>query len=91
MLIYDPIEPTSALDSETSAMVESYLIERVRSADTFLKALVWVTHSPEQSRRVGTRYVYLSAGGCYESDDPSPSPYPPTPVSHSSSSSFARG
>ncbi|KAF8163311.1 P-loop containing nucleoside triphosphate hydrolase protein [Crassisporium funariophilum] len=75
-------EPTSALDSESSLMVEKCLVDMVREGKTRLKALVWITHSPEQSRRVGSRFIYLSAGSCYESEDasPSPSPYPSTPV-----------
>ncbi|KAF4614770.1 hypothetical protein D9613_003066 [Agrocybe pediades] len=73
-------EPTSALDSETSLLVENYLVERTKAGDTSLKSLVWITHSPEQSRRVGTRFIYISGGKNYESDDPSPSPYPSTPV-----------
>ncbi|KDR81621.1 hypothetical protein GALMADRAFT_221489 [Galerina marginata CBS 339.88] len=73
-------EPTSALDSETSSLVENFLVDRVRTADTNLKAMIWITHSPEQSRRVGSRFIHLSAGGCYETEDPSPSPHPTTPV-----------
>ncbi|KAF8910940.1 P-loop containing nucleoside triphosphate hydrolase protein [Gymnopilus junonius] len=73
-------EPTSALDAETSQLVEKYLVERVQTRDTNLKALLWITHSPEQSRRVGTRFIHLSGGSCYETEDPSPSPYPTTPV-----------
>ncbi|KAJ3514834.1 hypothetical protein NLJ89_g2140 [Agrocybe chaxingu] len=77
-------EPTSALDSETSALVEKTLVDKVRSGDTILKSLVWITHSPEQSRRVGTRFIYLSAGGCYESDDATPIPSSHTPsIMHS--------
>ncbi|KAF9533007.1 P-loop containing nucleoside triphosphate hydrolase protein [Crepidotus variabilis] len=87
-------EPTSALDSETSSMVESYLIDCVKNQGSSLKAIVWVTHSPEQSRRVGTRFIYLSAGGCYESDDPSAlshstSGLPSTPKLHSSAPSIS--
>lgn len=73
-------EPTSALDAETSLLVENYLVERIKGSDTTLKSLIWITHSPEQSQRVGTRFIHLSGGGCYESDDPNPSPYPNTPV-----------
>jgi len=72
-------EPTSALDSETASLVESYCVERIRKNDTSLKAIIWITHSSEQSRRVGTRFIHLSAGGCVETDDPSFS-LAPTPV-----------
>ena len=62
-------------------MVEKYLVNLVRTRKSSLKAIVWITHSPEQSRRVGNRYLYLSAGGCQEGDDEAvPSPYPATPI-----------
>jgi len=74
-------EPTSALDSETSLMVENFLVDMVHKGKSSLKALVWITHSPEQSRRVGTRFIYLYAGGCHEDDSgATPSPYPATPT-----------
>ncbi|KAH9484264.1 Phosphate import ATP-binding protein PstB 1 [Psilocybe cubensis] len=73
-------EPTSALDQETSLLVEQAIVERVYSTKTTLKAVIWISHSPEQSRRVGSRFIHLSAGGCYETDDPTPSPSPSTPV-----------
>jgi len=72
-------EPTSALDSETSLMVEKFLVDLVRTRKSSLKAIVWITHSAEQSRRVGNRFIYLFAGGCHEGDDV-PSPYPATPI-----------
>ncbi|KAF8964695.1 P-loop containing nucleoside triphosphate hydrolase protein [Flammula alnicola] len=80
VLLFD--EPTSALDTETSLLVENLILEKVRSAGTTVKAMIWITHSPEQSRRVGTRFIYLSAGGCFETDhaSPPPSAYPTTPV-----------
>lgn len=75
-------EPTSALDSETSRLVEEFLVNAIRSSTLSVKAVVWITHSPEQSRRVGTRFIFLSGGACYEREDPSPSPspHPATPV-----------
>jgi len=73
-------EPTSALDSETSLMVEKFLVDLVRTRKSSLKAIVWITHSAEQSRRVGNRFIYLSAGGCHEDDDAVSSPYPATPI-----------
>ncbi|KAI0957468.1 hypothetical protein AcW1_005851 [Taiwanofungus camphoratus] len=59
-------EPTSALDPDTSSNVEKYLSSEVKGAQSNLKALVWVTHSDEQGRRVGTRFIHLSAGGIRE-------------------------
>ncbi|KAI8968683.1 P-loop containing nucleoside triphosphate hydrolase protein [Trametes punicea] len=59
-------EPTSALDSETSTKVEKHLVAKVNSPDTKLKAIVWITHSPEQGERVGTRFIRITAGGIHE-------------------------
>jgi len=67
-------EPTSALDSETASLVENYLVERVNRKDACLKAIIWITHSSEQGRRVGTRFIHLTGGGCIETDDPDFSP-----------------
>ncbi|KAI0082792.1 P-loop containing nucleoside triphosphate hydrolase protein [Panus rudis PR-1116 ss-1] len=55
-------EPTSALDAQTSANVEKYLTDTVRSPDGRLKAVVWITHSEEQGRRVGTRFLRIANG-----------------------------
>lgn len=60
------IEPTSALDATTSSVVEQYLMREVRSGQTTLKALIWITHSEEQGLRVGTRFMKLSDGGFHE-------------------------
>jgi len=74
-------EPTSALDSETSLMVEKFLVDLVRTRKSSLKAIIWITHSAEQSRRVGNRFIYLFAGSCHEGDDDAAtSPYPATPT-----------
>ncbi|PCH38163.1 nucleoside triphosphate hydrolase protein [Wolfiporia cocos MD-104 SS10] len=59
-------EPTSALDPDSSASVENYLRSQIKASDSNLKALVWVTHSEEQGRRVGNRFMQLSAGGIQE-------------------------
>jgi len=59
-------EPTSALDPQSSTLVEQTLASELRSPDSALKAMVWITHSEEQARRVGTRYLHISAGGCQE-------------------------
>ncbi|EAU88531.2 ATP-binding cassette transporter [Coprinopsis cinerea okayama7 len=52
-------EPTSALDEETSLLVERYLVDEVASQTGSLKALVWITHSADQGRRVGTSTTSL--------------------------------
>ncbi|OSX65130.1 hypothetical protein POSPLADRAFT_1073367 [Postia placenta MAD-698-R-SB12] len=59
-------EPTSALDPDSSARVERFLKSEIKKPNTNLKALIWVTHSEEQGRRVGTRFMQLSAGGIQE-------------------------
>ena len=62
-------------------MVENFLVDLVRTRKSSLKAIVWITHSPEQSRRVGNRFIHLFAGGCHEGDvDTASSPYPATPI-----------
>ncbi|KAI0831515.1 P-loop containing nucleoside triphosphate hydrolase protein [Trametes gibbosa] len=64
-------EPTSALDSDSSAKIEKHLVAEVKSGETRLKAIVWITHSPEQGERVGTRFIRITSGGVREeSRDP---------------------
>jgi ABC-type iron transport system FetAB ATPase subunit len=60
-------EPTSALDSVSSDMVERFICDTVHDPNSFLKAVIWITHSEEQGQRVGTRFMHMSAGSCYES------------------------
>ncbi|CAE6380425.1 unnamed protein product [Rhizoctonia solani] len=60
-------EPTSALDSETSALVEKTLTGLPKSSSS-IKAIVWITHSHEQSERVGTRWINVTGHGVEESD-----------------------
>lgn len=55
-------EPTSALDSESSSLVEKHLTGMLGKEDVSTKALVWITHSPEQGRRVGNRFLTLADG-----------------------------
>ncbi|KAG6833686.1 hypothetical protein H0H87_002882 [Tephrocybe sp. NHM501043] len=63
-------EPTSALDAVSSAAVEEFLLNEIRSSDATLKAMVWITHSDEQAGRIGSRFFQIAGGGCYE--EPSP-------------------
>jgi ABC-type iron transport system FetAB ATPase subunit len=53
------IEPTSALDPDSSSLVENFLADELASAESPLKAMVWVTHSKEQGDRVGTRHLKM--------------------------------
>ncbi|KAN0077266.1 P-loop containing nucleoside triphosphate hydrolase protein [Tylopilus felleus] len=59
-------EPTSALDPYSTALVEDYVLRELRSPDRELKAILWITHSEEQGRRVGTRFIHISSNGCQE-------------------------
>jgi len=47
-------------------MVESFLAQEVKAVDRQLKALVWITHSEEQAKRVGTRFLTFADGKCEE-------------------------
>ncbi|TEB31237.1 ATP-binding cassette transporter [Coprinellus micaceus] len=58
-------EPTSALDPDSSLLVEQCLVDRINSGQSNLKALIWITHSSEQGRRIGTRFVYMSGAGVW--------------------------
>ena len=62
----DVTEPTSALDTDSSARVERELTDMMHSPDSTLKALVWITHSPEQAQRVGTRFLEIKDGSIQE-------------------------
>ncbi|KAG1891047.1 P-loop containing nucleoside triphosphate hydrolase protein [Suillus subluteus] len=59
-------EPTSALDHQSTKLVEEFILNDLRSPQNGLKAIVWITHSEEQARRVGTRFLRISASGCEE-------------------------
>ncbi|KAL4067654.1 P-loop containing nucleoside triphosphate hydrolase protein [Scleroderma yunnanense] len=59
-------EPTSALDSHSTALVERFIYDELRSAESELKAIIWITHSEEQGRRVGTRFLHITPTGCEE-------------------------
>lgn len=54
-------EPTAALDREAGAAIER-LVERWFSWGDRSRSLVWVSHDPEQARRMTTRAVRLSGG-----------------------------
>ena len=46
--------------------MENYLVDKVKSRDSNLEALIWITHSPEQGERVGTRFVRVTPQGVRE-------------------------
>jgi len=47
-------------------MVESFLAQEVKAVDRQLKALVWITHSEGQAKRIGTRFLTFANGKCKE-------------------------
>ena len=59
-------EPTSALDSESSLKVEEYIKQMISDPTSPTRAVVWITHSPEQGKRVGTRFITVANGQCIE-------------------------
>lgn len=64
------LEPTSALDPQSSSMVEDFLVREVKSKERELKSIIWITHSEEQAKRVGTRFLNFLDGGCEEETSP---------------------
>jgi len=66
------VEPTSALDPASSAVLERALVEEVKDAESALKAIVWITHSDEQAARVGTRFLHLTPAGIQEESTDEP-------------------
>ncbi|MHB1561658.1 MAG: ABC transporter ATP-binding protein [Isosphaeraceae bacterium] len=71
-LLLDPAvllldEPTASLDSPTARAVEKVLEEWLAAAPE-ARALVWVSHNPDQARRMTGRRIHLRAGRL-ESED----------------------
>ena len=58
-------EPTAALDSDSSKVVES-LIDQWWSEAPEKRALIWVSHDFDQARRVATRIVLMNQGQLQE-------------------------
>lgn len=56
------LEPTSALDPETTLAVEKHTVSALHRPDSAVKAIIWITHSEEQAQRVGTRFVTVAGG-----------------------------
>ncbi|KAJ3744693.1 P-loop containing nucleoside triphosphate hydrolase protein [Lentinula detonsa] len=63
-------EPTSALDQDSCLIVERHILDALNSSENPLKAIVWITHSPEQASRVGTRFLQFTGGSSYEESSP---------------------
>jgi phosphate-transporting ATPase len=56
-------EPTAALDAKSVAIVEEIVAERRRDQGL---AVTWVSHDPEQSRRVSSRVLQVEQGRAWE-------------------------
>jgi len=65
-------EPTAALDHETMEMVESLVAGWFDQKTNEYRATVWVTHDPEQVRRVSTFSLNIRDGKLGKHHDPSP-------------------
>ncbi|KAG8954640.1 hypothetical protein FRC04_011073 [Tulasnella sp. 424] len=52
-------EPTSALDSTTAHIVETHLASLPESSDSSIKAILWITHSEEQTKKA-TRLIKVA-------------------------------
>ncbi|TRM62504.1 P-loop containing nucleoside triphosphate hydrolase protein [Schizophyllum amplum] len=63
-------EPTSALDAHSTQLVEQDLQNEITSSEAKLKALLWITHSEEQARRMGTRFITVENGAVTEMELP---------------------
>ncbi|KAG8925591.1 hypothetical protein FRC01_009944 [Tulasnella sp. 417] len=61
-------EPTSALDASTAHTVETHLAALPESSDSSIKAILWITHSEEQTKKA-TRLIKV-AGGVEEQQMP---------------------
>jgi len=58
-------EPTSALDGATVKTVETHLCALPGSSDSSIQAIIWITHSDEQTH-AATRLVHVEDGGIRE-------------------------
>ncbi|KAF5380944.1 hypothetical protein D9615_004078 [Tricholomella constricta] len=63
-------EPTSALDSVSTTAVEKLLLNEIRSSESMLKSMVWITHSEEQGSRIGNKFIQITPGGILEEPMP---------------------
>ncbi|WP_256660009.1 ATP-binding cassette domain-containing protein [Pseudomonas sp. LS-2] len=59
VMLFD--EPTSALDPQSAAAVES-LVKHWFDAGAGARAYLWVSHDPEQARRMSTRHLTMNNG-----------------------------
>ncbi|MFY1667714.1 ABC transporter ATP-binding protein [Pseudomonas sp. Pseu.R1] len=59
VMLFD--EPTSALDPQSAAAVEALVLHWF-NAGAGSRAYVWVSHDPEQARRISTRHLTMNKG-----------------------------
>ena len=62
-------EPTSALDPQSVAAVEALVTDWFTQAPE-TRAYIWVTHDPEQARRMGNRHLTMARGALLEGNTP---------------------
>lgn len=66
VMLFD--EPTSALDPQSAAAVE-HLVRHWFDADSS-RAYIWVSHDPEQARRMSTRHLTMDKGALQQEQQP---------------------
>ncbi|KAG9019643.1 hypothetical protein FRB90_011989 [Tulasnella sp. 427] len=54
-------EPTSALDASTAHTVETHLASLPESSESSIKAILWITHSEEQTKKAN-RLIKVAGG-----------------------------
>lgn len=59
VMLFD--EPTSALDTASAAAVEALVLHWF-NAGSGTRAYIWVSHDPEQARRMSTRHLTMNKG-----------------------------
>ncbi|MFK3974259.1 ATP-binding cassette domain-containing protein [Pseudomonas sp. NPDC087358] len=59
VMLFD--EPTSALDPQSAAAVE-HLVQHWFDAGSGSRAYIWVSHDPEQARRMSTLHLTMNKG-----------------------------
>lgn len=62
-------EPTSALDPQSVAAVEALVTDWFTQAPE-TRAYIWVTHDPEQARRMGNRHLTMAQGALLDGNTP---------------------
>ncbi|KAF8334002.1 P-loop containing nucleoside triphosphate hydrolase protein [Cantharellus anzutake] len=59
-------EPTSALDQGSVDSVERYVAELPSTDHSSIKAIIWITHSEDQAKKIATRRIRVENGTATE-------------------------